>query len=336
MDFFMLFAKKYMHFLGLNVKRFLNPSNYLVTSLSPPVYPRTTRSPNSFCMQRISFLFAVLFCLVANDIQAQCAFTPTITGDLLVCPDTHTVLSTQQYQAYQWYRRPFGGSTAQPVAGAGAQNFNVNYNDTPVYVSVEATQNGCTERSAEVLVDGLIFLPLVVQTVGDFEINENGDQVICTGDTIFQIALLPYTLNFQWYSGNDPIPGANDDTLAVTESGLYWLTASPGACPNITETLGVQIEVVFDNSPECLGSNVEEPRRLKASIAPNPAGEFLNIVAGTQEEVHAQLVDATGRTVRRLSFHIDATMFVGDLPDGVYTLYLGTKNAALTRKVVLH
>ena len=93
-----------------------------------------------------SFIRAV-FCLTLTlallpgiRLAAQCAFTPTITGDTLLCPNETGVLTTQQYDAYQWYTRPFGGNAQlEPVAGATQQTFEVNSADVPFYAVVEAT-----------------------------------------------------------------------------------------------------------------------------------------------------------------------------------------------------
>ena len=75
-------------------------------------------------------LFAALF-LLAKTAQAQCPFDPTVTGNLLLCPGATSTLSTQQYDAYQWYSRPFGsGGSAQPIPGATGQTLEVGAAET--------------------------------------------------------------------------------------------------------------------------------------------------------------------------------------------------------------
>ncbi|MFN0015535.1 MAG: hypothetical protein ACKVU2_13395, partial [Saprospiraceae bacterium] len=152
---------------------------------------------------RIAIL-AVLTARFINPAVAQCPFDPTVTGNLLVCPDSFTVLGTQQYATYQWFSRNFIGGQSMPIAGATGPTLSVEYDQTPVYISVAATLAGCTETSPEVLVDGLIFPPISVSTEGEFEIGPNGEQVLCAGDTILEIVLPPYTANVQWYQGPNP------------------------------------------------------------------------------------------------------------------------------------
>ncbi|MCC6461050.1 MAG: T9SS type A sorting domain-containing protein [Saprospiraceae bacterium] len=288
-------------------------------------------------MKTIIWKSLVLFCLFhwAARMAAQCAFTPTVTGDLLVCPQGAVTLGTQPYAAYQWYRRAYPNGAAEPIAGATGATYPVDYNQTPVYISVAATQDGCTEQSAEVLVDGLAFLPVLVQSVGEFDISVEGEQLLCAGDTIFQIALPPYTTNFQWYNGQDPIPGATDDTLAVTEPGYYWLTASPGECPNFVASLGLQIPVVWSPAPGCTTGTEEPVPPLDATIMPNPAQASLLVAVDALESVRLTLFDLSGKRLRELEFKVAVELFTGDLPAGLYNLTLQTAQACTSRKVVL-
>ncbi len=260
---------------------------------------------------------------MATSAAAQCPFTPTVTGELLVCPGGRTTLGTQSYDAYQWFTRPFGSADAQPVQGATGQSYTVDYDDTPVYVSVAATLNNCTERSAEVLVDGRVFLPVVVQTTGSFTISPDGEVVICAGDTVYLISLPPYTIKHQWYNNDAPISGANNDTLVVTHPGVYWLTASPGECPEYTAALGVTISVVWSDVPGCV-SSIRDPRRVQASMAPNPASETVEINVAESGPVELRLTDMTGRPLRRQVFVHHTYLPLVDLPGGIYIVHLRT------------
>jgi hypothetical protein len=270
----------------------------------------------------VYLLLFTFYLLLSSAASAQCPFTPTVTGNLLVCPEGSVTLGTQAYDGYQWYARPFGGGMAQPISGATGPTHQVGYNDTPLYISIQATLNGCTERSAEVLVDGLVFLPLVVQSTGNFTTGPNGEAAICAGDTMFLTALQPYTLNFKWYDGNDLIPGAEGNTLAVTRPGLYWLTASPGECPDLTVGLGVVIEVVWSDVPGCAPTSVREPRRLTASVAPNPAGDFVEVTVAESGTVDLLLLDMWGRSLRRQEFVGHTTLPIAGLPRGAYVLQM--------------
>ena len=284
---------------------------------------------------RAALACAALFSLALRA-NAQCNFNPTVTGNLLLCPESSGTFSTQQYTAYQWYTRPFGSNDpAQPVSGETSQTFEVDAYDTPVYVSVAATLDGCTEQSPEVLVDGLAFLPVTVSSTGEFDVNSSGEFVICSGDTIFMEALLPYTLNFQWYNDEVPINGANNDTLIVTEPGAYWVTASPGACPDWTATLGVQLRVIWGTSAGCVTSIDEPEPQLDVEIVPNPASDRIRISVADFAPVALRLLDAQGRLLRERRFAEMTELDVTDLPAGVYLLHLNSENGMAVRKVVL-
>jgi hypothetical protein len=266
----------------------------------------------------------------------NCPFDPTVTGNLLLCPQTTDTLRTQQYDSYQWYTRPFsGGDSLSLVPGATDSTYAVSSDSVPFYVAVEATLNGCTERSPEVLVDGLAFLPLTVSSEGEFTIGPNGELIICTGDTVLLIALLPYTLNHQWYDGDNPIPGANDDTLVVTQPGSYTLTASPGQCPNIVAHLGVFIDVVYGNTPGCVTAVTAPHLSLDVTVGPNPAQATIQVSVADAAPVELTLLDSQGRVVRTHKFSGSMEMMVGDLPRGVYALQLLSKNGQAVRRVVL-
>jgi hypothetical protein len=282
---------------------------------------------------KYSLLLCILSGLFLSKLQAQCAFTPSVNGNLLICPNDSTVLSTQAYDAYQWFTRPFGaGGSPQPISGATGPSFSVAYQDTPLYVSVAGTREGCTERSAEVLVDGLLFLPLVVQTSGTFSIGPNGEALFCPGDTMYLIALQPYTLNHIWYDGDTAIPGATDDTLVVTRPGSYWLTASPGQCPALTAFLGVRIDVAWQST--CV-SSTDEPEQSPWVVQPNPAGEWLEISTGTTMPTELHLLDLSGRTLHQQRFSGHTTVPLLGLPAGLYLLRLRSGSGpARTLKVM--
>ncbi|TNE58066.1 MAG: T9SS type A sorting domain-containing protein [Bacteroidetes bacterium] len=285
-----------------------------------------------------------LFCLLAGvlpslirpaTVQAQCVFDPVVTGNLLVCPETSTILSTQSYDAYQWYRRSYPNGTAEPISGATDSVLSVHHLETPVYISVLATKDGCSEQSPEVLVDGLVFLPVTVQSLGTFDIGNNGEHIICLGDTVFFVLSLPYTLNIQWYNGPDPIPNANNDTLVVTAPGNFSVTASPGDCPNYMTSLGLQIQVVWGNTPGCTTGTGAPLDPALAAVMPNPVRSSLLVAIDAAGPVDLTLFNAVGQAVRHQKFAVSTELHTYDLPNGVYTLHLQTGQGYLLRQVVV-
>ncbi len=173
---------------------------------------------------------------------AQCPFDPTVTpNNLILCPNTQDVLTTQVYDSYQWYK---DGSS---IPGAIAQTLTVDaFTDAGSMFSVEATLNGCTEMSPSVLVDGWLFLPPYVIHGGAAELytDSMGIAHYCSGDTV--LLIFSFTENVQWTNTGSPIPGATNDTLIVLTSGSYTVSGAPAMCPNSITPLGLTIPIVFD------------------------------------------------------------------------------------------
>jgi hypothetical protein len=278
---------------------------------------------------------AIGACL-AFSVHAQCAFTPSVDGNLLVCPASSTILSTQVYDSYQWLSRPFGsGGGLQPIANATGATLEVSADQVPLHVAVRATKDGCTEQSAEVLVDGLVFLPVTVLTTGEFGIGPNGETVICSGDPTWFVALQPYTQNIQWYRDGEPIAGANNDSLLVNQPGEYWLTASPGDCPEYEEGLGVTLTVVWSDVPGCNVSDTHEPARLEAFLMPNPARTQVSVALTEPGPATLTLVDSKGRIVRYREFDQHTSFYIADLPRGTYSVLLRSEQASVAKRLVI-
>lgn len=197
------------------------------------------------------FVYLVLFSLIGSSAWSQCPHDPRITGDTILCPNQTGLLEVQTAEAYQWYLRSYGSGMANPIPGDTNKTLQINDVDHVLtYISVETEINGCVERSPEVLIDGYAFLPPTVQSTGSFRIGQNGESLLCTGDTVFFELMLPYTENIQWYNGGNPIPGAIDPLFVATQSGYYTVEGAPYVCPNYIVQLGVTLEVIKYNTVE--------------------------------------------------------------------------------------
>jgi len=145
-------------------------------------------------------------------------------------------LSTQEYDAYQWY------ADGVAIDGATAQTLTMQpYTE----VTVEATLDGCTEMSAPVIVDSWVFLLPYVVHAGDepLFIDFDGSSNHCVGDSV--LLIFSYDQNVQWTNNGVDIPGANDDTLLVVATGNYSATGAPETCPNFISSLGLEIPILF-------------------------------------------------------------------------------------------
>lgn len=228
-----------------------------------------------------------------RNMSIDCNFTPTITGNLMLCPNQTDTLYTQQYDSYQWYKKPIGGS-ASPIPGATSQTLAIDaFNDAGYYFSVEATDDSCTEMSAEVLVDGWVFLLPTVMSTGDFTTGPNGEAIVCAGDTMYLELMQPYTTNITWYNNGTPIPGATSQILTVYTTGNYTCQGAPQICPNFIQQLGVTIEVQV-----IVCTDIDEIEN-DVNIYPNPADQYLYINTGDQSSGISSIVvsDLAGKTM---------------------------------------
>lgn len=173
--------------------------------------------------------------------SAQCPFDPTITPtDLILCPNEQGVLTTQAYDAYQWYKE------GVLIPNATGQTLAVDqFNDAGYTFTVEATLDGCTEMSPGVLVDGWAFLPPYVIQSGDepLFIDENGVAHHCLGDTV--LLVFSMTNNITWTNNGVVIPGETASILEVTSSGNYSGSGAPSVCPEFIMSLGVEVSLEF-------------------------------------------------------------------------------------------
>lgn len=193
------------------------------------------------CMLKTIPLFLGFF-ILPFIVSGQCGFTPTVEGDTLLCPNSSGVLHTQPWDSVQWYKRSFNGDEAEPIPGATDTFIEVNSEDILNHYSVEVSRNGCTERSEEVLLDGLAFLlPTVIQS-GEFGSGPEGNIVLCRGDSV--VFEFSYNANVRWFKNGVEVPGTTDSTLVVYEEGSYTAEGAPERCPEFIQALGVVIEVV--------------------------------------------------------------------------------------------
>ncbi|MCC6840483.1 MAG: hypothetical protein IT230_10025 [Flavobacteriales bacterium] len=175
--------------------------------------------------------------------MGQCPFTPTITPAILVlCPNGSATLSTESYEAYQWYK------DGTLIPNATSQTLAVDqYNDAGSSFTVAATSEGCTETSAAVLVDSWVFLLPYVIHGGDepYSYGPFGEPYYCEGDTATLTLGQPYTQNIVWTNNGIPIPGETSPVLTVTSTGAYSVSGAPEVCPDLISYLGMDVAITF-------------------------------------------------------------------------------------------
>ncbi|MBP6185296.1 MAG: T9SS type A sorting domain-containing protein [Saprospiraceae bacterium] len=205
-------------------------------------------------------------------LHAQCDFVPTIEGDPNLCPFSTTLLQTQQYDSYQWYRTPWGGQP-EPIAGATGQSLIVTEADLLSTISVEVSMDTCQKTAAGVLVDGYVFLLPSVMHTGNYTFDPVSESfVICSGDTMFLNLLMPYEVNITWYRNGVAMGGEVTPLLAVTEEGDYTVEGAPQICPDYIQPLGLTLSVQVE---ECTSINDPDPATPLFNLFPNPATDHI-------------------------------------------------------------
>ena len=279
---------------------------------------------------RLLYPLLLLICL-SNGLQAQCDFDATIEGDLILCPNANGQLFTQEYEAYQWMKRAYNETEATPINGATEQFLDVSSaNDVGYYMSVEVTLDNCTEMSEEILVDSWWFLPVTVASVGDFEIGNMGESIICSGDSMFFEMNLPYDTNIIWYKDGVEIVGETDSKLVVYEAGAYTVQGAPSICPDYTQFLGLDLIVEVVN---CTNTTEQQVESTKLSCYPNPVQKELNIKS-THSMQRIQLLDLTGKIILdQPQHHTSGSLNIEGTPAGLYLIQAHTSAGILTQKV---
>jgi len=268
--------------------------------------------------------------------NGQCPFDPTISGDLILCPNGAGTLSTQTYDSYQWYKRAFQDPDLSIIPGDTSQTISIsNPADALYYFAVETTLNGCTEISPEVLVDGLLFLPVIVMSTGDFTIGSNGGSEVCIGDTMFFTLGLPYNKNITWYKNGSPIPGETSPVLSVTTAGAYTVTGAPEICPDYLQSLGLNLDVSF---VECT-TNTEETLKEEDDILiyPNPTSDQISIQRNGKEILDVKFFNNLGQLIHQETISADKkTINVSKFGMGIYFIEINRGTRKVLRKLLIN
>jgi hypothetical protein len=223
------------------------------------------------------WLFILLLCSTAL-VEAQSLNPTIINGDVILCPGGTEALLTQEYDTYHWYKN------GNPVNGATNQSHTVNYSaDVGANFSVYVTQGDESAMSPSILVDGYVFMSLVVSSYGQGYWYAGDGWEMCGDDELFFEVMSPYTNNVQWFRNGNPIEGAHNPIYQVDQTGVYTVRGSPSLCPDYVQySIGLPVEVHQPPQPEItqqadtLYTSVF-PGQWYAGLMPIPGatGEFL-------------------------------------------------------------
>lgn len=273
---------------------------------------------------------AILFLLLLTSQFLSAQPNPVVHGDSLLCPNSTGVVYTQQFDSYQWFRRPYGGTSSTAIPGATNPTLTVDYfNFAGSYVSVFVTQNGDTATSPEYLVDGVAFLPPAVMTVGDFRTGTNGETIICEGDSVLLILQMPYDTLIQWFDGGMPIQGANTSTLIVTTAGDYTVEGAPHDCPGFLQPLGLTMRVETENCATAINPELTD----QVYVAPSLTSDQLRIqYFGPYEgDWQYEIVNQLGQSVMKGIARSGESLDVSGLRPAMYWIKLASPAKLQTR-----
>jgi hypothetical protein len=143
----------------------------------------------------------------------------------------------------------------------------------------------------------------------------------------FTLSLNSTHFAYQWVdcnNGNAPIVGETNATYTATANGDYAVLISNGSCvlsSNCINVTGLQI-----------GSLDKD---LSVQVYPNPATTILYFSKDHDEEIKIDLIDNLGRVLVTTKLQKRMTeLSVGNIPTGVYYLFINNGTQATVQKII--
>ncbi len=233
------------------------------------------------------------------------AFMPSLKSDKTrTCAGEDVFFEVDTTDTFEQYSWDFGyGANPRYVEGYGPHA--VTY-DKPGVKTVELTINGAYQQRREnvLRVDTLPPKPDIQYSL------DTTNKV----DTLF----IDAQGMIQWYYQDEPIPGAEDDTLIASQIGVYkvQVTNSYG-CSVFSDTLHVSGFDTIDNKDDDPGQQM--------TIYPNPSGGTFNLEVEVEEKQEAllQVINTIGKVVHEEHYQLlpgsNIRTFNGEsLSDGLY------------------
>lgn len=206
--------------------------------------------------------------------------------------------------SYHWYE----SMASEPIAGATGNSLQTPVLDKSKTYYVSAVNSfGCEGERKAVKAEVVKYEEVVISEI------ETG------------ILSSSYATGNVWYLNDTPIPGATNQTLTISESGVYKVEVAVGNCTS-SNAREYSITGLED---ELSGSGV--------SYYPNPVTDLLTVRVANSDHVNrVDLISSTG--VRLESAKIknnEAVIDMRDHPSGLYLIKLiGTNNSVSTFKIL--
>ncbi len=282
-------------------------------------------------IQKLQFLF---FVFMISNLSAQ---TPTIEGDLMMCPytdGTAYITTDQEYDSYQWYFKYwFTSDEFEPIDGATGPSFTYDwYTYDQALLKVVVTLNGTTYESNSIQIDSYTWISIftMYEMNNDMSIDpENGTILLCEGASFdLSVNNPPYDSSITWYKDGVAIDGATNSTYTVTGPGSYEVSAAPSFCP---DSISFSIPVVVATDPDCsLGIPQQNLSNIK--IYPNPASHVITV--SSPGPASYTIADLTGKIISQGKIDAQGTISVSEFSNGVYLLNVDGDGFSTTVKFI--
>lgn len=163
-----------------------------------------------------------------------CDHDPLITGELLICPNGETTLSTLTGDAYQWF------VNGEAVSGAIENTFLASSFQAGSPIAVAVTLNGCTEVSPEVTPLIYFFAPVTMLANGS-------PNALCEGDSI-ELSLDYLGNQISWFLNGVVQNSLQGSSVFVSQAGLYSATVVNEFCSALSQSTN-EISVALLSNP---------------------------------------------------------------------------------------
>jgi len=171
---------------------------------------------------------------------------PSPYGDIAVhlyCSGEPVNLSVpDNYENYSWHQMGYTGDGGYYLGDAtpGESQATTTVEATGAdWVTAQVDSAGCIGVSDPILIDTWVFQNPAIASYNNAEICQPGDSAL------IHIAFQGNYEYIEWYNYDQLIPGENNDSLWVTEPGMYIVTVYREECPQFGLSSGVGPIVTF-------------------------------------------------------------------------------------------
>jgi hypothetical protein len=137
---------------------------------------------------------------------------------------------------YEWYSSVYSGADDYEPGNLIEESQNsstIVIAEGAYYYTARVEIDGCVGYSDPVLIDTWVFSIPAIVSYGNGELCGEGDS------TLIHNAFPVNYAGFQWFNNGVPVEGATNDSLWVTEPGMYTLTIWREECPEFGISSGV-------------------------------------------------------------------------------------------------